>query len=291
MDIVIPTYEKHKQYNIGFLESIRKYCMDKESVVIHLIVELNTLAIFETIKQEFKDLNVEVHTLESLVENVDGLGIVLKFKNKYPLQSLKKLYSFSVVNGDYIVMDSENLCVKPFMMADIFLAQKTKPILYCKNCFQPIQTEVIHNSNILCDTNNNSWYFLKSYWFYEKELVGKLIDSLKKKYNNSLTLELQKITLFEYQLYCTFLRKNNLKEFLCVDDYLNQKCDFQEKLNAISANYEHVMVIINNDNVKTYCDIINHLDEKIIRLHWMTDNIKNKIIDETNVSIGTFHWD
>jgi len=46
-----------------------------------------------------------------------------------------------------------------------------------------------------------------------------------------------------------------------------------------------------NYNVLNYINVLNELNEKIIRLHWTSEEIKNNIITNSNVCIGTFHWD
>jgi len=56
-------------------------------------------------------------------------------------------------------------------------------------------------------------------------------------------------------------------------------------------NYEYIITTINSDNVLNYINVLNELNEKIIRLHWTSEEIKNNIITNSNVCIGTFHWD
>lgn len=295
MNIVIPTYSKHHQYNINFLTSFNKFCLDKNEVKINFIVNSNEFSTFNDLKESFKSLNVNIVKMSDLLFNVDKklyTDYQHQFLSKYPLQSIKKLFAYTCVDTDFIVLDSENLCLKEFYLKDIFINLKDKPILYCNNVYQDIQKDVIRTSNYLMQLNdNNKWFFLKSYWFYEIEHVQNLINELKQLHKNDATLILNNKLFFEYQLYCTYLIKHNLKEFICIDELLKIGFDFQKILDEKESNFEHIIGILDNENYNHYIKLITDLDERIIRLHWVEDAIKDKIINNSKVSIGTFHWD
>lgn len=294
MNIVIPTYYRHYQYNVNFLNSFKLFCLDKNDVKINFIVNLQDYDFFKNLIEEFPDLNINLIKLIDLLNAVDNKNFFddsYMFNTKYPLQSMKKLLSYKVVDTDYIVFDSENLCLKEFYFKDIFNSLKSKPILYCNNIYQDIQKEVLSNCNNLIQFLNNKWFFVKSYWFYETKLVNQLILNLKNIHNTDITSLLSDKIFFEYQLYCTFLLKENLKETICCDKIYSENYDFQSELNSKGGNCEFVITLLNNENIGYYIDILNKLDEKIIRLHWIDENIKNKILENTNVCIGTFHWD
>ena len=294
MNIVIPTYNRHYQYNINFLESFRQYCLDKNDVKINFIVSSNEYDLFSNLKTMFLDLNVFIIKFSDLLYNVDGKQYPDDqrfFSTKYPLQSLKKLLAFSVVDSDYIVFDSENLCLKSFNFRDIFKTLKNKPIIYCDNTYQEIQKNVIDSCNLVNNFNTDKWFFLKSYWFYELEHVSGLINDLKETHKKDIFILLREIIFFEYQLYCNYLYKNKLKEFLSTDDLLSETYDFKTILDENENNYEFINSSLTEENVDYYIQILNNLDERIIRLHWLDETLKNKIIEKTNVSIGTFHWD
>lgn len=295
MNIVIPTYHKHYQYNVNFLTSFDAFCLDKENVKINFIVNSNEYDIFIGLIEMFKSLNINITKMSDLLFNVDEKRYTDEthsFPTKYPLQSIKKLFAYTCVDTDFVVFDSENLCLKDFYFKDIFDKLKDKPIIYCKNTYQEIQKDVIKTSNHLLQINNNDkWFFLKSYWFYEIEHVKNLISELKEIYQIDVTLLLHDKLFFEYQLYCDYLMKHNLKKFICADDFLSENFNFQKILDEKESNFEHIIGILNNENYQHYIDLINFFDERIVRLHWVSDDIKNKIIENSNVSIGTFHWD
>ena len=300
MNIVIPTYEHHFRYNFNFLESFDTYCLDKKNVNIYIIGRNASRDYLNTWFKQFSNLNIFVYTLSDLIYNVDGITIDDTDDNyftvKYQLQSLKKLLAYTVTNGDYIVMDSENLCLKPFYFSDIFSSQKNKKLIYCKRIHTEDNTlgiSLMKNSNSMLNTNDSNWYFIKSYWFFEYDYVKLLVDELKK--FGTLYLYLQDKIFFEYQLYCMFLYKNNIKEFEEIDNINNEEYNFNELLKkggrlGPGFDAEYICTVLNIDNVKYYCNILNKMDERIVRLHWMDEITKNYIIENTNICIGTFHF-
>jgi hypothetical protein len=294
MNIVIPTYEKHYEYNIRFLESFDLYCLDKNDVKINLIVNSKEYGLFENFKLRFLNLNINIVKFSDLLLKIDGEDYsddVDFFNTKYPLQSLKKLLAYTCVDTDYVVFDSENLCLKEFYFSAIFKTLKDKPIIYCDKTYYELQKKVIENTNKLLDTNSTNWFFVKSYWFFELEHVDNLIKYLKEKHNTTVTLLLKDIIFFEYQLYCEYLFKHKLKEFIHSESFTEKEFYFEKLLQNIKHNYEYINLVLTMDNVQHYINILNNLDERIIRLHWIDEKIKDKIINDTNIAIGTFHWD
>jgi len=98
MNIVIPTYSKHYQYNINFLTSFNKFCLDKDEVKINFIVNSNELDLFSGLVNQNTHLNVRIITLKELMFNVDGEYYnddQSFFNTKYPLQSIKKLFAYT----------------------------------------------------------------------------------------------------------------------------------------------------------------------------------------------------
>ena len=294
MNIVIPTYNRHYDYNINFLNSFEKFCLDKNDVKINFIVNSEEFDLFKNLKNQFTNLNVNIIKLNNLLQVIDNKSYsdsASNFSTKYSLQSIKKLLAYNSVDTDYIVLDSENLCLKEFYFKDIFNTLKNKKLLYCNETYQGIQKEVILNCNNLINFSNTKWFFVKSYWFYEKKIVNQLILHLKQIHNSDITTLLSDKIFFEYQLYCTFLLKNNTKETICCDTIYDKDYSFRVDLDTIKGNYEYIALVLNEENVEHYINTLNELDERIVRLHWMNESIKNKIVEKTSVCIGTFHWD
>ena len=96
MNIVIPTYNKHYNYNVNFLNSFNEFCLDKNKVTINFIVASNELDLFSGLVNQYRHLNVRIVTLKELMFNVDGEYYnddQSFFNTKYPLQSIKKLFA------------------------------------------------------------------------------------------------------------------------------------------------------------------------------------------------------
>ena len=294
MNIVIPTYEKHYAYNVNFLESFDLYCLDKNDVKINFIVNSNEYGLFINLKNNNINLNINIIKFSDLLLKIDGENYPDHdefFNTKYPLQSLKKLLAYTCVDTDYVVFDSENLCIKNFYFRDIFKTLKSKPIIYCNKTYCELQKTVIESTNKLLDINSDNWFFVKSYWFFELEHVNNLINYLRKNNNSTITLLLKDTIFFEYQLYAGYLFKYKLKEFINSESFTEKETNFEELLQDAKNNYEYINVVLTMDNVQYYINILNNLDERIFRLHWTDEKIKDKIINGTNIAIGTFHWD
>ena len=291
MNIVIPTYENHYDCNIKFLHSFDKHCLDKDKVFINFVVCNYNFNIFLNLKKIFSALNIEIITLSQLIMKVDGIDFddsSHNFNTKFPLQSIKKLFAYSVVDSDYIVLDSENICVKDFYFEKLINIIKTKKISYCNNYWQPIQHDVVYNCNKLINHNDNRWYFLTSYWYYEKNYVQKLIDEIRQINNEKIIYILKDIIFFEYQLYSSFILKKNLKQSVSVDEILKNEEELRTNLILSEHNYEYICSTITPNTIDNYIQFLNKNEERITRLHWMPKEFAEKIISETKICIGTF---
>ena len=52
-------------------------------------------------------------------------------------------------------------------------------------------------------------------------------------------------------------------------------------------NAEYICRFLSLDSIKDYCKYLNDENVLISRIHWMDDNIKKYIIENTNTIIGT----
>jgi hypothetical protein len=289
MNLVIPTYSNHFNYNELFLESFQKYCIDKQNVTINFVLTSQESHLIDDLFSKYENLNLKKLILSELIFQVDGISVddsLSFFGNKYSLQSVKKLYASISIEGNYLVIDSENLCLKDFYMSEIFNLCENQKILYTDDYHQNIQHDVVNSCNELLDSLDKKWFFLRSYWFYKKDLVNKLFDFLRTK-NECIISLLANKTFFEYQLYSLFLYEYKLENFLNTNLILKNEFNILSEKN----NYEYIIVDIDNNNINNYLKILDCLDERIIRLHWTTEEIKNKILKFSKICIGTFHWD
>lgn len=289
MNLVIPTYEKHFQYNVNFIKTFNKYCLDKDDVNIYFILDSHNIGLFAEKMQDFKSNNIKIVSLGTLRDLLIGDEKESWVNgNKFGHQSVKKLLASLLIKDDYLVLDSENLCLKDFYMKDIFKSLKDKPLLSTINLYQDTQLKVQENCATILTFLTDKWYFIKSYWFYEYHIVKEMIDYLREDRNDLFTY-LKNQVIFEYQLYCQYAEQHELKEIIEVEELLT--FDINKLLYEKKCNFEHICSAINYENIDWYCELLKKLDERIVRLHWMDEKHKDYIIKNTNVCIGTFHWD
>lgn len=291
MNIVIPTFEHHFNNNLHFLGSFQLYCKDKDKVSIFFICSQSNIDSFKSIISDFQDINIYVYTLHDLVKNVDSIDIddsISTFNHKYSYQSLKKLLAYSVVKGDYLVIDSENLCLKDFFFSDVWAKLKKNEFSYTTHIYDELSIKVLKEVNMMLDTDYPYWFFNTSFWFFEYDHVKDLIKYFSDK--GLIFNQFKDAWFFEYQLYCTFLVKMNKKQIYDVYSIANKNYNFEKDLIEIQWFWAYVCRALNNNNVMAYCKFLDETDEKITRLHWMPDNIKNTIIENSKICIGTFHF-
>lgn len=291
MNIVIPSYENHIQFNLNFLSSFRKHCLDKNDVQINFICCNYNHNLFLELQSQFRDLNVNIFTLSQLIKKVDNFDFddsTSNFYTKYPLQSLKKLFAYSVVDTDYLVMDSENLCLKDFYFGELYSCLKNKKIKHSDEYTQPIQHEVVFNCNNLLNYENNTWCFLDPYWLFEKSHVEGMIHELKEINNDKATLILKDKIFFDYQLYCTYLLKHILKDKIEARKILQNYTELQDNLDKSVHNFEYICSTLTSETLDSYVSLLNETDERITRLHWMPENFADEIIKNTKICIGTY---
>lgn len=224
-----------------------------------------------------------------MVDNIDFIDSINNFNQKYSYQSLKKLLAYSIIKDDYVVLDSENLCLKEFYFKDMWKLMKTNKIYYTTTLFDDLSIRVLNESNKLIDADYPYWFFITSYWFFEYNHVCSLINLLK--LNGPILYLLKDVYFFEYQLYCSFLYKHQLKVFENVFTIANKEYNFEDHLNRTNWQWAYICTAINNENVLAYCNFLEVTNERITRLHWMPTDIKDIILSNTQVCIGTFHWD
>ena len=293
MHLVIPSYEKHIHWNEKFLKSFNKFCADKSDVEITFVCNQSNVDLFKGLTRKFKKLNVRIQTLTHLIQSVDQVYFddsPFNFPTKYPLQSLKKLFAFSSTNADYLVIDSENVCLKDFYFHEIFERIKNQKIKADSRLVGELQNEVAKNCNELIDFNPKQWLFLDSYWFFEKDFVELLLNELRQiNKTPSVHSLLKNRTFFEYQLYASFLIKKSLKQTIDVNEILRESNELRSNLEKSPNNYEYIGATVTKETWSDYISLLNRLNARITRLHWMHPDFAKAIVKNTNVCIGTYH--
>lgn len=308
MNIVTSTFFGHFEYNINFLKTFNEKCLDKDNVSITFIVtseEEKKILSNLIFKNGLNTLNVDIVILIDLINKIENKNITyedLSFsQHKYAIINLKKIYGCLYVNKDCLVLDSEVLCLNEFNFFDMFKTLKNKYFSYTyfdddfDNIIDSLQIEVIENCNQILKSNNKEWFFTKTYWFYEIEYLKNMINFVKKQNNiDSFSQFIADKLIFEYQLYGSYVYNNKLKEFKSHNEITKNKSklrkafmDYRNSLNSIPVGFEYVCISLNEDCIDEYIEFIDEQDEKMVKIHWMPDNIKNKIINSGKVFMGS----
>jgi hypothetical protein len=294
MDICIPTYPPHYKYVEKFIDTYYIHCKNVKNIRINVIISSGEEDFFKKFGNK-----INVITLKTLIKNVDGVDIneeyLLNSMSKYSFQSIKKIYS-SIFFKDSIIFDSENECVNDFTEDEVgkFIIDNQNKIYFSKLSIQPLQSCVIRNSNNLLlnpSYNSNIWMFVQSYWVFNNDVVCHMKKFLEDTHGKKLYELFKENILFEYVLYTAWCyihqEKYNMK-FINLEDILPKTI-----VNKIIHpwNSEYVCRFVDDINISQYCDYLNSENILISRLHWMDENNKKSIIDNTIIKIGTLHYD
>jgi hypothetical protein len=164
-------------------------------------------------------------------------------------------------------------------------------LYYNTYIYDDLSKKVLSEVNTILNTEYPYWFFNTSYWFFEYEHVNSLIQYFIDNGLGFVFDQLKNVWFFEYQLYCVFLLKTNKKQIQSIFTIANKNYNFEKDLINIQWFWAYVCRTLNENNVQAYCCFLDETNERITRLHWMPDNIKYKILENSNVCIGTFHWD
>lgn len=308
MNIVTSTFINHFGYNINFLKTFDEKCLDKSDVKITFVVTheeekriLNDLIA----NNNLSSLNIDIVVLIDLINEIESNEIKyqnLPFTNeKYPIINLKKIYGCLHVNKDCLVLDSEVLCLSEFKFFDMFKTLKNKYFAYTyfndsfDDIIDPLQIQVIENCNNILKSNNKEWFFTKTYWFYDIDCLKEMIDFVKKQNDvDSFSLFLADKLIFDYQLYGSYLYNNNLKEFKSHNEITKNKPklrkafkNYRNSLNSIPVGFEYVCISLDEDSIDEYIEFIHEQNEKMVKIHWMPDNIRDRIINSGKIFMGS----
>jgi hypothetical protein len=273
-----------------FLRSYRAFAQDRIPVLF--VVTRRDLPEFErVILPECAGLNVSAVTLEDVLketvgieEDPDGL---LKRIGKFNYQSIKKLYGAVWCGAEAVlVLDSENVCVKPFALGDLIAREnERKRVIFGSYTLNDITAEVTANAERLLGIKANGFYFQTPYWLYRRDILLRLLDSCD--VYHDLT---HAIPHFEGVIYYLFLQKIGGFNFVCLDRELTRYMGFDvpELMRKNLTTAEYICKSITMENIEPYCRFLNDFQIPIARLHGMSEECQKVIISGTPVQIGTF---
>lgn len=297
MNIVIPTHRKDFVWNLNFLKTFSKKCLDYKDVIITFVVtdeqeslEFNNMII----KYGLNNLNLSI---------VNSKLKQITFPHKWTLISLKKMLGVLHANEDSLVFDSEIICINEFYFKSIFDSIRQKDYQYCL-LNDPYDTNnydhalnIAKQSADILNTNNNKWFFQKAYWFFEIKYLLEMLQYIKEvnKIENYIEL-LQKKIFYDYQIYGNYLFENKIKNFVVsyesmmkskINLFENWK-NFKKTQYGKDLMFQYICKSINENCIEEYIEYLKDEDERIVKIHWMPENCKKRLENETSIAFGVF---
>lgn len=301
--ILVPTYSRHFECNLKFLESFYKYCTDREDAKIAFISTVNEEA---NLKELLKAYPVTVVALSHLVKAIDNVDIaeerLLENIGKFNYQSIKKLYGTYFFGSDNtIVIDSEMLCVKQFSIKDIFSTMgKNKYLFADRNIPFSVQNLVTHNcEKILEGREFKYWLFNTGYWFYEKHIMNDMFQYIKDRHHKTIIEVLTEYKpVFEAVLYNWFILKNIEKygyNLIILNDVIrgylgNEKFDkFQSILSESQFALEYLCAGIDKENREDILRYMNDYGIEIYSFAFGSEEDNQFCIDNSKIKMRTYY--
>lgn len=224
--IIIPTYTGHLRQAELFLESFKKFCLDKESFEIKLIISKNEHDSFSPLIEKYgHTFNIAIVHLADILKLEEDVEVdeskLLATVGKFNFQSLKKIYGVKHFSAHTsLVLDSEALMIRKASLKKVFEEyQNDKFIIHASSFQEKIQNDVAHVSfEILGKPFQDIWFFEYYYWFFEKKYVDEMFAYIfqttgKTLYENLL----YKKPIFEHNLYALYLYLFHADEYLFID--------------------------------------------------------------------------
>lgn len=303
--LIIPTYTHHFSCNEKFLESFSQFCVDPENVDINFILSDNDINKFMEISNKFNHLQIRLWTLKEILQKNDisvDEGELLSRIGKFNYQSIKKIYAcYTLGYEETIVLDSENVFVRPFEIKSIFDKVSKNKIIYTDdNIPLDIQKDVTRNcAKILGGTDYNLWMFNTSFWFFERQAVRDLMEYVLETNNRSLfdiLCDPGFSPLFEAVLYNWFVHKFDYGySFVSLNKIMKEvfkdKFEYvQDKVSKFIAAFEYVCVALDESTKVELTEFINKYEVDIMSFSFSSPELTQYCIDNSNVKCKTYFY-
>jgi FkbM family methyltransferase len=220
--IIVPTFIGHLPQIELFLSSFDKFCLDKESINLHLVISRPERNAFKHLEDKYKNrINLNITDLFTLLKTEEKVEInekdLLQQVGKFNYQSLKKIYAIKHFTEDMgLVLDSEALLIRPTRFTDIFENyRKNRFIVSANPGLDETKQDVARLSfELLGMEYKPIWFFEYYYWFFDKKIVDEMFVHVLKTTGRTLYENLLfKKPLFEYNLYALFSYFYHKEEF------------------------------------------------------------------------------
>lgn len=302
--VITPTFEPHFQFIEKYLESYKKFVIDKENVTLLFTISKDEEKAFKKITDKYCDgVQYEILFFEDILQhfniNLTPNELLKKYK-KFSFQTLKKFYTMLYSDADrFLVLDSESMWVRKTNMKELFENFFHFPFIAgssisSRDLVSDYTQGVNDNVNFLLGKNCDKWFLENFVWFYDKKILNDLFDE----YGSPIEMaervyslkDEQKIEsgIFEIELYQAYLYHNNDKynyTVLDVDNLLKNNLSpkllqkyFEDYNNHFEGNcgfFEHTMLLLNDANWEILAELFKKYHFNIIRCDYSTlENIK-----------------
>ncbi len=301
---VIPTYPHHFSCNEMFLESFSQFCVDPDHVDINFILSENDIKSFMSISGRFNHLKIRLWTLKEILEKngitVDEVELLSRI-GKYNYQSIKKIYScYTLKYEETIVLDSENVFVRPFEVKSIFDKASKRVIFTDDNIPLDVQKEVTKNCYKILggfETDYNKWMFNTSYWYYDLKSVKDLFEYVKEVCNQRLFYVLcdhRYAPMFEAVLYNWFVYKYDhgytfISLNKAMEECFKEKYPyFQERINRSGVALEYMCIVLDDETKQGITDFLNKYDVDIFSFAFGPSTAIQYCIDHSALVCKTY---
>jgi len=217
-DIVVITHNGNLYNTKIFLQTFSNNCIDKNSVVIRLIVPKFSHEIFSKLIKGFPELKIIIHTVSELLSKHEQTKCtelqLLETIGKTSFISLKKILGILESSSDNVcVFNSNTIFIRKFSLTKYISNNNFKYYfcskLTCRNG-EPqkniIPLQVVQNSII--GVTDNNWYREVRNWIFNKKVVSDLYNFLITKYQNLCGIE--RNFVFDYCYYLFYKYHNNM---------------------------------------------------------------------------------
>lgn len=296
--IITPTYVKHFKYIQKYLESYKKFVIDKQNIEIYFTISKEENKKFQKIiKNYINDININVLFIEDLFleQNIsESPNEYLKKYGRYTFQTAKKFYTMLHVDCEkFLVLDSESMWIRLTNMSQLFENYFNKPFIAISNLDSKRTNSgfnlMIENiSKILNCSLDNKWFIEHFMWFYDKQILlnmfkehgtlSEMLSSLATQNKNLQFDKLEKYGIFEIVLYYAYLYKNAkrygydivnvndvISKFMSSEEFEKYYNLFLKKFYGTCGIVERIMGLLDKENFTQFINIFKQLGFNIIR--------------------------
>lgn len=316
--LVTPTFIGHFRFISKYIESVEKYCKDKDQFVQYFVIGREEYYIFRNIIDQYRNtINIKILFIEDLFQNYKisiSPDNFLKKYGKYTFQTIKKILTLLDIKERYsLLVDSEGMFISETKVSELFKKYFSKPWITYSNIELrrkrgDVLARITELNSYLLKSNDKLWYVEQCNWFIDRTILEDMLLYFEGIHGLLVKMELAKAKnkiftneIFEGMLYYGWIKKNNEKYHYREIDLDKEFSDsftpkelniyenqFYRKYNGEAGIFEFVANLITGQNKQMIFKIIDKMKPSIFRFE-STDfnqfNLQNQIIKKYNIKL------